>query len=225
MKLKKYLLPLFILGLIFLLGVYIMENIVVEAKDSDRITIVLNEKKFNLEKSFLFADRLKGGEKKIKDFARVDYFSFDFSFPSLNPISSKSDSDVVLGWGDRISVYVSGSSSFDFKERTERRDMFPVDAEEEFDTRQVLKFEKKVLREKESTGDEDVYIFGDYEIYMACDKENAKSSPKFPSCKLMTDYKGLEVSATFSSDLKYQFVGIKDAIFSLLEKFSIDGEK
>lgn len=202
-----------------------MKNIAVDASDSDRITIVLNEEKFNLEKAYLFADRLSGGEKKISDFARVDYFSFDFLFPSLNPVSSKSDSDAVLGWGDRISVYVSGSSSFDFKERTERRDMFPVDAEEEFNTRQVLKFENKVLREKESTGDQDVYVFGDYEIYMACNIENAKSSRKFPSCKLVAEFRGLEVSATFSSDLKYQFVGIKDAIFSLLDKFSIDGEK
>lgn len=200
-----------------------MKNIAVNASDSERITIVLNEIKFNLEKAYLFSDRLKGGEKKISDFARVEYFSFDFSFPSLDPFSSKPDPS--LGWGDRISVYVSGSAPFDFKERVGRQDMFPVDAEEEFNARQVLKFEKKVLREKESTGDEDVYLFGNYEIYMACDKDNAKSSPKFSSCKMVAEYKGLEVSATFSAELKYQFVEIKEAIFSLLEKFNVKGEK
>ncbi|MEJ2741177.1 MAG: hypothetical protein P8176_01465 [Gammaproteobacteria bacterium] len=92
---------------------------------------------FILEKSFLFSEHTKEDERKIKDFPRMNYFSFDFSFSSLNLISSKFAS--ALGWSDRISVYTSGDTPFDFKERAARQDMIPVSAEDELISHQVLK--------------------------------------------------------------------------------------
>lgn len=199
-----------------------MKNIDSSSGGSENITIVLGQHKFELEKSFLFADNLRVDERQIKDIAHVDYFSFDFLFPERIPVTP--DAAQIPGWNNRVSVYLSKERPFDFRARVSKSDMFPVDVEKEFNSPQLIKFEERVLREKESSGDRNVYIHGDYEIYMSCDSGHAPVTPKYPSCKLITEYEGMEVSATFSSELKFRFVEIKNVIFELLEKFIIKGE-
>ena len=189
----------------------------------DYIIISLNSLKFKIHHDYFFKDRLTQGKKEFKESADVSYFAVDFLYPSLKPIVG--EAALIRGYGDKVMLYVSAEPHFDFKRSIDRWASEPIHLEDGFGNLPVLKFERKMGRDKESSADTDIYIYGDYEIFMQCPKDYAIENVPSPSCKITSSYKGLEISANFLIDKKFEFVNIKQSIVELLQSFEQVGDK
>ncbi|WP_445358358.1 hypothetical protein [Microbulbifer sp. ANSA005] len=218
---KQYLSIAGTLTLLILFGGLVMDDRQGALTEGSSVVLVINEHKFKVNKEYLLSTKAKSRGRHFKEISHVDYFSFDFQFPSMKPFDiDNTNSD---GWGDRVSVYVSKNHPFDFKSRVKKNYIIPVTPEGFFGGEPIRKFEQNAVRGKESSGDKDIYIYGDYQFYMSCDKENRSTSPKYPSCKLVSNFLGMEVSSHFSVSLKFKVIQVNQAINNLLESFIVKG--
>jgi len=129
------------------------------------------------------------------------------------------DEEFVPGRGSKISVYLRNRQIHNTKNLilnwTDGR-AYPIEGMD----KENLRFYKQRSRSgEESSGDRDIYIYKDHEIYMSCPREGGTYSSPYPSCNVVSHYKGMEMSASFSADYKHGFVRINDLIFQLLRSF------
>ena len=214
-----------------LLGEKVDEKVSRSDLPDDSIILVLEEHRFKVSIDYMYSKLLEkdltkkkyGVERRFKKIAEVGYFSITATYPDMKPMTIPDDK---LGWGNKIRIHLK----LDKKEvpyrknaaaRTLERSSSPGIIPEGFASSEVLKLEDNWYDDKSVSGDRDIYLYKGDLIYMSCIRENTEFTPPSPSCEMHSSYKNLEISASFSTDYKYDFIKISTIINELFESFEL----
>lgn len=225
--LKKYFVLwfVFIITTIWLVNTFILDDRVErhELPDDSVIVVLGKEEKhrFKVPVDYLYdlmimkessAKQFGVSNTKFKKVYRGgDYFYVYATYPDMKPVDRSNDKP---GRGNKISISIAtnaGSipyrkSAFQYVSgRHPNGGMIP----EGFDSTEIIQYEEHDL---------DKYFYRDGDIYMQCIKR--EETPDYsPSCTVYFNYKELELTVSFTSKYKTNFLNIRARIHELLKSF------